>query len=328
MSVDSPQSKASARCRTLPQLTGQIGTNRVDSSRKTPRRVTRREFVALGAAAGSISWLPRMLSGAVNMPESRMKLGLVTYLWGRDWDLPTLIENCEQAEIHGVELRTQHAHGVEPSLSQTRRREVRRRFADSPVELVGYGSNAQFHEPDPEKLQQNIELTKAYIKLMHDCGGSGVKVKPNGLPKNVPHDKTLRQIGHALNVVAAFGADYGQEIRLEVHGRGTSELPHIKKIMDVADHPNVGVCWNCNGTDLEGDGLESNFKLVQNRLADIVHVRELNVGDYPYAQLMTLLAKRRYAGWILLECRTNPADRVAALKEQKDVFQQLVAEAR
>ena len=39
--------------------------------------------------------------------------------------------------------------------------------------------------------------------------------------------------------------------------------------------------------------------------------------DYPYAQLMRLLVQCHYTGWILLECRTNPADRVAALAEQK-----------
>ena len=52
--------------------------------------------------------------------------------------------------------------------------------------------------------------------------------------------------------------------------------------MDVATHPNVGVCWNCNGTDLKGQGLEYNFDLVKNRLGDTAHVRELNVADYPY----------------------------------------------
>ena len=38
--------------------------------------------------------------------KSEMKLGLVTYLWGRDWDLPTLIANCEKTGFLGVELRT------------------------------------------------------------------------------------------------------------------------------------------------------------------------------------------------------------------------------
>ena len=52
--------------------------------------------------------------------------------------------------------------------------------------------------------------------------------------------------------VGAYAADFGQKIRLEVHGQGTDELPNIKAIMDVATHPNVGVCWNCNATDLQG----------------------------------------------------------------------------
>ncbi len=254
-----------------------------------------------------------------------MRLGLVTYLWGQDWDLPTLIANCTQSGVLGLELRTEHKHGVEPSLSPAERSEVRKRFADSPVELVGYGSNAQFHEKDREKVKQNIELTKAYIKLMHDCGGTGVKVKPNGFAEGVPHEQTLHQIGRALNVVAAFGADYNQKIRLEVHGSGTDELPNIKAIMDVAKHPNVGVCWNCNGTDLKGEGLEYNFDLVKDRFGDTVHVRELDLNDYPYPKLFELFAKMDYAGWILLECRTGVPDRVAALAEQKQAFEKLLA---
>ncbi|MHC4501379.1 MAG: sugar phosphate isomerase/epimerase, partial [Planctomycetota bacterium] len=76
---------------------------------------------------------------------SEMRFGLVTYLWGKDWDLPTLIKNCETTKVLGVELRTQHAHGVESSLSAQQRREVKKRFANSPVVLVGLGTNFAFH---------------------------------------------------------------------------------------------------------------------------------------------------------------------------------------
>jgi sugar phosphate isomerase/epimerase len=256
-----------------------------------------------------------------------MSLGLVTYQWGQHWDLPTVLRNCEAAGLQGVELRTEHKHGVEPALSADQRREVRAQFADSPVQLVGYGSNAEFHSPDPAEVRRNVELTKAYIHLMHDCGGSGVKVKPNALVTDVPVQQTLEQIGAALNEVAAYGADYGQAIRLEVHGRGTDELPHIRTIMDIATHPNVGVCWNCNSTDLKEPGLAHNFRLVQHRLAQTVHVRELDVPDYPYRELFALLTAANYTGWILLECRTHANDPVAAMARQKEVFEQLLSEA-
>lgn len=257
-------------------------------------------------------------------PAGTMRFGLVTYLWGKDMDLPDLLKNCEASGLLGVELRTEHKHGVEPKLSKEARIEVRKRFADSPVELIGYGSNCEYHSDDPQKLKDNIELTKRYIELMHDCGGSGVKVKPNGFSKNLSREKTIEQIGKSLNEVAAYGEKYGQKIRVEVHGSGTSELPVIRDIFSIANHPNVFVCWNSNDEDLKGEGLDANFKMVSGRFGDTVHVRELNIGDYPYAKLMQLFQSIQYDGWILLEARTDPQDKVAAMKEQRQVFDQLL----
>lgn len=288
----------------------------------------RREFLrtaALGIlAAGSAVGC----SGAVVSPTvSRMKFGLVTYQWGRDWDLATVIANCEAAGLPGVELRTQHAHGVEPSLSATERDEVRKRFADSSVECVGYGSNQEYHSPDPEELRRNIDGTFELIKLCHDIGATGVKVKPNNLPDDVPAEKTIEQIGRALNEVGKYAADYGQKIRVEVHGRKTAELPHMKAIFDYVEEPNVGMCWNCNDQDLLPPGLRANFDLVKDRFGDTLHARELDSQDYPYRELFDLLLENGYQGWVLLEARTEPPDRVEAMKEQLALFRTLAGQA-
>src|SRR2546425_8845204 len=53
----------------------------------------------------------------------------------------------------------------------------------------------------------------------------GVKVRPNGIPKDAPLDKTLEQIGKALAECGKIGADSGVEIwRSEEH---TSELQSL-----------------------------------------------------------------------------------------------------
>ena len=150
-----------------------------------------------------------------------------------------------------------------------------------------------------------------------------MKVKPNSFPADVPRQKTIEQIGRALNEVAAYGEGYGQQIRVEVHGRGTSELPVIKAIFDVADHPNVTVCWNSNNEDLRGKGLPHNFNIVKDRFGDTVHIRELNDVDYPYHQLLKLFVEMDYAGWILLEARTNPTDKIEAMIEQRQLFEKM-----
>jgi len=243
-----------------------------------------------------------------------MRLGLVTYNWGKDWDLATIIAHCAAAGFLGVELRSTHRHGVEPALSAAERAEVRQRFADSPVALVGLGSACEYHAPDPAVVAKNIAETKAFIQLCHDCGGGGVKVRPNGLPANVPVEQTLEQIGRALQEVAQFGADLGVQIRLEVHGRGTDELPHVQTIMEVASHPNATVCWNCNPTDLNGAGLTENFRLVQDRLGTI-HIHDLRKDNYPWPELFALLRAANFRGWTLLEEGGVPSDAVGALHE-------------
>ncbi len=279
------------------------------------------------AASLSMAALQFPLNG-FSMAKSGMKFGLVTYQWGRDWDLPTLISNCEKAGVLGVELRTEHAHGVETSLNAAERAEVKKRFKDSKVTCLGYGSNFEYHSPDPAVLRENIEGTKEYIKLCKDIGATGIKVKPNNLPDDVAKEKTIAQIAASFNEVGKFAADYGQLVRVEVHGHLTQELPNMKAIFDQVTEPAVKICWNCNDEDLLPPGLEANFNSVKKWFGDTVHVREFNHGDYPYPALFNLFNDINYDGWILMEARTEPTDRVAALKEQLALFNQLKKENR
>lgn len=286
----------------------------------------RRHFLA--TTLGSAFAAPLIAQDArLSYKGENIHYGLVTYMWGADWDLPTLIKNCETAEVLGVELRIEHAHKVEPSLSMAARAEVRKRFEDSPVEVLGMGTNCEFHSADAAEVKKQIDLARDYIKLSHDIGGSGVKVKPNNLPKEVPVEKTLEQIGKSLATLGDHALGFGQEIRLEVHG-GVCDLGHIRTIMEVAARDNVRVCWNSNEQDLQGEGIAKNFAKVQAYLGATTHIREVNEGGYPYPELARLLVEADYAGWVLLEARTKPGDRVTALAEQRKLFMEMVTKAR
>jgi sugar phosphate isomerase/epimerase len=291
--------------------------------------INRRKFIQTSLGAGAALAILREFPGlAEATAPSGMKFGLVTYLWGQDWDLPTLLSNCEKSGLLGVELRVDHAHKVEINLTPAQRAEVKKRFADSPVTCVGYGANYEYHSPDPAQVRKNIEGTKEYIKLCKDIGATGIKVKPNGIPKEVPWEKTIAQIAASLNECGKFAKDYGQMVRVEVHGNVSQEIPNMKAIFDQVTEKNVVMCWNCNDQDLLPPGLEANFNSVKKYFGDTVHVRELNIGNYPYQELFNLFTAMNYKGWILLEARTAPADRVAAMKEQLTVFNQMLADSR
>jgi sugar phosphate isomerase/epimerase len=287
--------------------------------------ISRRHFLRNSIAAGIGLAATRELFACTEMKNNGMQFGLVTYLWAQYWDLPTIITNCEKAGYGGVELRTQHAHGVEISLNATQRADVKKRFANSSVKCIGYGANFEYHSPDPVKLRENIDQTKEYIKLCSDIGATGIKVKPNDLPAKVPPEKTISQIAASLNEIGKFAKDYGQLVRVEVHGQKTQEIPVMKAIFEQVTEPDVKICWNCNDQDLLPPGLEANFNSVKKWFGDTVHIRELNDGNYPYQQLFDLFRSINYKGWILLEARTEPADIVAAMKEQLRIFNEMIS---
>ena len=292
------------------------------------KSLSRRRFIQKSIVTSvGIAAIPSFLSAHSFKKDKKIRLGLVTYQWAKDWDLPTIIANCEKAGITGVELRTQHAHGVEVNLSASQRAEVKKRFADSSVTCIGYGSNFEFHSPDAAKVRENIEQTKSYIKLCKDIGASGIKVKPNDLPDGIPKEKTIAQIASSLNEIGKFAQDYGQLIRVEAHGRKTCELPNMKAIFDQVTEPNVKICWNSNPQDLLLPGLEANFNMVKKWIGDTTHVHGLGGNEYPFQQLFNLFAGIKYNGWILLEETTTPADKIVALKEQQMLFNKLVANA-
>ena len=230
-----------------------------------------------------------------------MKLGIVTYNIGKDWDLDTLIANCEGTGFDGVELRTTHEHGVEVELSAAERAAVRKRFDESKVEIVGLGSAFEYDAIDPEELKQHIEGTKEYIRLAHDLGVSGIKVRPNKIhvDEGVEIETTLEQIGVSLAECGEFARDLGVQIRLEVHGRTTSDPANIRKIMDYADHDNVFVCWNSNMTDLVDGSIDGNFASLQEYIR-LVHITEL-WNEYPWSRLFELLRQSGYTGFCLAE---------------------------
>src|SRR4051812_25440213 len=239
-----------------------------------------------------------------------LQLGIVTYNIAKDWDLPTILSRLEKLGYAGVELRTTHAHKVESNLTRDERLEVRKRFDDSPVELAGLGTAFEFQATDPAVVRKNIEGTKEYVRLAHDIGAPGVKVRPNGIPKGADREATYERIGKALHEVAEDASGFGVEIRVEVHGAVTQELPNFARIMAFADHPNVYACWNSNPTDVVDGSVRKNFSLVAPKVHE-VHLRDLTDENYPWRELFALLAAQDYDGYTLAEIpESSDPDRV------------------
>ena len=267
---------------------------------------TRRRFLEFATAVGlsSVGTNRAVAGGDQKKASCKFRLGIVTYNIAANWDLATILRVCQRVGLSPVELRTTHKHGVEPALNRSARKDVRQRFADAGIDIWGCGTICEFHSPDPAVVARNIEQCKGFIQLAADIGGRGVKVRPNGLPNNVPAEKTLEQIGQALGKCGKAAAEAGIEVWLEVHGKGTSHPPHIQTIMQRCGHSSVGLTWNSNATDVKDGSVSEYFRMLSPWIRSC-HINEFYSG-YPYRELFRLFRDVGYDRVTLAEIEGMP----------------------
>jgi sugar phosphate isomerase/epimerase len=290
--------------------------------------LSRRSFLATSALAATGTLTANAAHAAAD-EAAKFQLGIVTYNVPKDWDLPTLLKVCKEVGVAAVECRTTHKHGVEPTLNAEQRKEVKKQFADSGVVFWGCGSVCEFHSADPAVVKKQIEDCKQFVKLVHDIGGKGVKVRPNGVPKGADEQKTFEQIGKALQECGKAASDAGVEIWVEVHGAITQIPKNMRTIMDACGHKSVGVTWNSNAADIADKSVAAGFELLKPFIKSC-HINDLNndaKGAYPYRELFKLLRGIGYDRYTLCEVGTayDVAKGTAFLKDYKALWQKLVA---
>jgi len=291
--------------------------------------ITRRGFIGSAVVAAAT---PRATASDSSVAAPlKFQLGLVTYNLAANWDLPTLLKACRTASVSTVEFRTTHAHGVEPALTADQRRQVHKQCSDGGVSIWGCGTTCEFQSPDRAVVRSNIETCKQFVKLVAELGGRGVKVRPNGLPKDVPVEKTLEQIGRALVECGRAAEDAGVEIWVEVHGPGTQLPANIKTIMEHCGHKNVGVTWNSNAADVVKGSVKESFELLRPWIRSC-HINELYKdarGEYPYRELFGLLRGIGYDRYTLCEVGRTPKtleDGLEILKYYHALWSELAGE--
>jgi sugar phosphate isomerase/epimerase len=264
--------------------------------------LTRRGFFA---AAGALAAAAPGARAAVNPGKGpAFKLGMITYNLGATWDVPTLLLACKAAGYGYVELRTTHAHHVEPGLGPEQRRDVRKQFEEAGIRAWSLGTVCEFQAADPQVVQKNIDDCRAFCALAADLGARGVKVRPNGLPRGADLAKTLDQIGKALKECGQAASDHDVEIWVEVHGAVTQDPPNMRTLMDACGHPAVGICWNSNPTDVKEGSIQEAFELLKKDIRSC-HINELWSG-YPYRQLFAGLQSIGFDRVTLMECAGVP----------------------
>jgi sugar phosphate isomerase/epimerase len=262
--------------------------------------MNRRDFFLSTTAAAAAALIEPRMGSAAEPVNPGFHLGCITYNTLKDFDVDTIIRILETAGFEGVELRTGHKHGVEPSIGPEERARVRQRFAQSKIRLVSYGTTCRFQSPDPAEREKQLIIAKQFVDLARDTGALGIKIQPMGFPEGVSKETTIQNFGNSLHQLGDYGASQKVEVWMEVHGRGTSDPPVAAAIVKAAAHKNVGVCWNSNDTDVKNGSVKESFELLGPYIRS-VHINELTNEQYPWRELFALLRGIHYDRYTFAE---------------------------
>jgi sugar phosphate isomerase/epimerase len=229
-----------------------------------------------------------------------MKLCLLTYNLARNWDMPKLIAEARRLGFAALELRAdaRHAHGVELELSKAGRREVRDRVEDAYLEIACVGTGNRFESPEPSKRQEQVDRVKQFVELAADVGCRRVRVFGTDMPAGVARHEVVGYVGESLRQLGEFAEPLGVDVLLEMHGQ-FNYWGFARAAVEAADHPRVGIVYNCDQRDLVGGSVAPTWGRVSD-LVRHVHMHGFD-GAYPYPELFELMLAEGYDGYLSSE---------------------------
>lgn len=275
---------------------------------------------------GVVSSTGASLMGQTLKPQGEyMTFALSTVEWGREWDLLQLVESLETAGVKQVELGAGHGHGVLPVLSPEERTALREQFEEAGVAVVGMRVDVAFDAVDKAALATAVDQVKQHVRLGHDVGGSGVRVRLGDLKGD---EALIEQTVKMLRELGDFAVGFGQEIRVEAQA-GTGNVADLIAVLKAVDQDQVRAAFGVGNGALTAKGVEEEFKLVQDYLGSVVLVDMQEEGDVEaYDALAKLLVEVDFEGRVLLTTKAEVGDAVTATGRQKVLWDQRVKKAR
>ena len=209
-----------------------------------------------------------------------------------EWSLDELIEQAGQYGYAGIEPRIEwgHAHGIEPDIDADARAAVKRKFADSPIELCCIATGCRYS--DPADRQEHIDHTHRCIDLAGDTASPRLRVFGGNLGEGIGREQAIAQVADALEQVADHARERGVTICLETHD-AWCEPDHVAAVLRKVDHPNVAVNWDVMHTlRVGGQGPAEAYRTLGQWVA------HTHIHDATWDEQGRFTQMRMGAGWV------------------------------
>ncbi len=237
----------------------------------------RREFLQKSIISAAALTLPAAtfagISGAGNANAKttreafKMKLGFMSSM-AQDKTVPELIEMARKYGYQSLEFRPEwkHAHGIELSMTKSQRKEARKRFADSGIEISAISPGVKFLRDDRDK---QLEKMFQYIDLAADLGAPYIRFFADKLPEDPAERRESHKVQAEYQARASAKAwDAGVTLALETHGNSIGV--DTGEMMFLAGHPPAfRVNWHLSHCLRNREDADTAYRHIKGR---VVHV--------------------------------------------------------
>ena len=209
----------------------------------------------------------------------------------------------------GIEPRTGagHNHGIEPGANKQYLHDIRKKAAESKVEICCIATSCRFADADSQR--ENIEAAKRSIELAAEVGARAVRVFGGGISSESERAKSFDLIVGALAQLSGHASSAKVNVCLETHDSWCDPAA-VADIMKQVNSPYIAVNWDIMHPVLQKSAtVEKSFELLKGWIKH-VHVHDgaqkdgrieflaIGEGTVDHKTAIRLLNSSSYDGYI------------------------------
>ncbi|MBI1348324.1 TIM barrel protein [bacterium] len=166
-----------------------------------------------------------------------------------DWTWHDVVKYGPEFGYQGVEIRLLHRETdllKVTDLAEAHWPRRRQELDDAGFRVAGLASSIRFDDPSAVVRQQQLEIGQRYLDMGVALGAEFIRVFGDILPpptEAVARKVTMQRIADGLRALGELAQPTGIQILLETHG-DFSASPPAQEIMQLVDHPQVGLVWD------------------------------------------------------------------------------------
>jgi sugar phosphate isomerase/epimerase len=274
------------------------------------RHYTRKEFLQTSAVI-----MAAALAGSSFDIKKKNPLLAFSTLGCPDWTFQQIVDFAVQHEYKGIEVR-----GILRQMDLTKSdmfsaeniQATLQLMKDKGLSFVNLGSSAALHFAEGTEREKNLDEGKRFIDLAQRINCPYIRVFPNNFPKDQDKDTTIHLIAKGLLTLGDYAKGRNVTVLMETHGE-LVKTEDLEKIMQKANHPNVGLVWDItNMWTVTKESPAVMYKKLKKYIHH-THIKDatlvggkpqykfLGEGEVPIFEAVDLLMKGGYKGYYSFE---------------------------